>query len=197
MKYALYWPPTQQVMQWLDTDVYDPGEPAMGQLRVALDPDDLPAGFDLNPSRPITGWWVVGGQVTNVQPPRSLMLIAQDLRTEIAARRAAGIAAGVVLADGTVFAVSEADLVGRVAPVALGTALLGSAGMTVKLPSGFETFTSADLQDAFALLMERREGFFNNEGAHCIAIAALLAAEDRDGLEAYDVSTGWPAPETP
>lgn len=193
MKYAVYWPPTQQVTQWLDTDVYDPGEPAMGQLRVALNPEALPAGFNLNPTGPIVGWWVVDGAVTAVEPPPSLTLIAQNLQAIVAAKRAAGIAAGVELPDDTVFAVSEADLVGRVAPVALGTALLGSASMTLKLPDGYKTFSSADLQDAFAALMERRESFYNNEGAHHAAIAALLAADDRAGLEAYDTTTGWPA----
>jgi len=188
MKYAVYWPPTQEVTQWLDTDVFDPGLPAMGQLRVELDPDALPAGFDLNPGGPIVGWWVVDGAVTNVQPPRTLGLIAQDLQAAVTARRAAGVAAGVVLADETVFAVSEADWTGRLAPVALA----GVTGMTLKLPGGYKVFTEAELLDAFSLLLGHREACFNNEGVHYIAIAALLAAQDRAGLEDYDVAAGWP-----
>jgi hypothetical protein len=191
MKYALYNVESKAVIQWQDTDIYNYNEPIAGQARLDLDEESLPSAFD--PYTWPTGWWVVDEELTQTAPPPPLSQIAQTLNWTVSGRRFNGIAAGVVLADSTVFAPADTDLTLRIMPIALGHATLGITGIDIQLGGAWHHFGAVDLQDAYAELMVRREEFYSAERVHLEAIAALLADADRPGLEGYDTTTGWPA----
>lgn len=188
MKYALYYVSTSAVLQWQDTDLYNYPDLTADFGRVEI-PESFP-DFDINNT--VAGWWVVDGELTQTAPPVPLVQIAQTLQGEAFNRRANGIAAGITLADATAFAPTEADL-SRIASVALGHSMLGITEIDIQLGTAWHHFTALDLEGAYGDLMRRREAFYSAESVHCAAIAALLAANDRPGLEAYDITTGWPA----
>lgn len=189
MKYALYYTSNLAVVQWQDTDLYGYSEPSEGFGRI-----EIPANFpDFDIDNPVNGWWVVDGALTQTAPPAPLAQIAQMLQGAAFSRRANGVAAGVVLPDSTVFAPTDTDLTTRIHPVVVGHAVLGIAGIDLQLDGEWRYFLAAELQAAFTALMLRREAFYSAERAHMEAIAALLAANNRIGLETYDVTTGWPA----
>lgn len=194
MKYALYDVESKMVQQWQDTDVFSYTEPMAAQARLALESSTLPAAFD--PHAWPAGWWVIDGALTQTAPPPSLPQIAQALQWAVSGRRFKD-SAGVALPDASIFAPSDADLFTRIMPIVLGHPLFGITEIDIQMGGAWRTFSVVELEDACAALMQRREALFSAERAHLEAIATLLDAEDRQGLEAYDVSTGWPAPEAP
>ena len=190
MKYALFDTTSKAVIQWQDTDTFNYNGPSAGQARLTLDDENLPAAFD--PYSWPSGWWVVDGALTDVAPPPPLPQLAASLKSQAAARRYGGVTAGVVLADSTVFAPYDTELQ-RISSLALGHGTLGITEVDIQLGAVWHHFTALELEDAYGALMRRREAFYSAESAHCADIDALLAANDRPGLEGYDVTASWPA----
>lgn len=190
MKYALYDTVTKAVIQWQDTEVFGYNPPSPGQDRLELDEENPPAAFD--PYSWPSGWWVVDGVLTDVAPPPPLSQLAASLKSQAAVRRYGGVTAGVVLSDSTVFAPFDTEL-HRISSLALGHAVLGITEVDIQLGTVWHHFTAQDFEDAYGALMRRREAFYSAESMHSAAIDALLAANDRAGLEGYDITTGWPA----
>lgn len=192
MKYALYNVENKAVIQWQDTDVFGYNDPTEGQARLELDDGNLPAAFD--PYSWPSGWWVVDGALTQIAPPPPLSEVAMYLRWAVTGKRASLVAEGVDLAGGRRFSPTDADLA-RLSPVALHHVDLGLTSVDVQLdqPTVWYSITAADLKEAYLAFIVKRELCFSNERLHLEAIAALLAANDRPGLEGYDSTTGWPA----
>ena len=192
MKYALYYTESKAVIQWQDTDVFNYNDPSADQARLELVEDDVPAAFD--PFTWPSGWWVVDGELTQVAPPLPLSQIAMQLTSAVVVQRGAKISEGVPLPGVGTFAPGDADLA-RLQPVALNHAQIGITAVDVHLgqPLAYQHVAAADLETAYIAYIVKREACFSNESAHLSAIAALLAAADRPGLEDYDVTTGWPA----
>ncbi|NVM87644.1 hypothetical protein FHT32_001283 [Variovorax sp. SG517] len=190
MKYALYYTTTGQVVQWQDDEVYGYNEPEGNFARIELN-DPLPVDFDVN-AQP-SGYWVIDGVLTQTAPPAPLSDVAMRAGWAVTAKRADLLAEGVALAGGRRFRPTDADLA-RLAPIALNHAALGIAAVDVLLdqPPVWYGIAAVDLAVAYSAFIVKREACYSNERLHLEAIAALLAAEDRAGLEEYDATTGWP-----
>ncbi|WP_137860896.1 MULTISPECIES: DUF4376 domain-containing protein [unclassified Variovorax] len=191
MKYALYLLSNLQVIQWQDTDASTYPDVESWQGRIELE-EPLPPEFD--PYATPTGYWVVDGLLTNVAPPPPLSDVAMYATWAVSGKRVSLIAEGVELAGGRRFRPTDADLA-RVGPIALQHTALGVSSIDIQLdqPPTWYAITAADLETAYAAFIVKREQCFSNERVHLEAIAMLLAANDRPGLEGYDTTTGWPS----
>lgn len=190
MKYALFNRTSMAVIQWQDTDLlsYDAPDPWNDRIELS---EPLPDAFNVYATP--EGYWVVDGELTQTAPPPPLSDVAMYASWAVSGKRVSLIAEGVELAGGLRFRPTDADLA-RLAPVALHHSALGVSSVDIRLdqPPTWYAIAAADLEAAYAAFIVKRELCFSNERAHLEAIAALLAANDRPGLEGYDSTTGWP-----
>lgn len=191
MKYALFNLVSMVVLQWQDTDLNSYPEPDPWNGRIELS-EPVPVEFDVYATP--SGFWVVDGVLTQTAPPPPLSEVAMYAGWAVTGKRASLIAEGVDLAGGRRFRPTDADLA-RLGPVALNHVALGVTSIDIQLdqPQVWYAISAADLEVAYAAFVMKRELCYSNERAHLEAIAALLAANDRPGLEGYDSTTGWPA----
>lgn len=191
MKYALFNLVSMAVLQWQDTDLLSYPEPDPWNGRLELS-DPVPSEFDVYATP--AGFWVVDGVLTQTAPPPPLSEVAMYATWAVTGKRASLVAEGVPLSGGRQFRPTDADLA-RLLPIALHHAELGVTSVDIQLdqPPAWYAIAATDLATAFAAFIVKRELCFSNERAHLEAIAALLANNDRAGLENYDTTTGWPA----
>jgi hypothetical protein len=189
MKCLIYLVSTGQSALWLDTDVPYPN-PMFANFE--LDPDNIPPEYVENAMA--FGYWVRDGALTTVPPPPTLPELVEALTTAVRAKRAEMIAMGVLVANSVQFAPDAAQLA-RLADLAVDPMAFGRASIDIELgtPPVWQNILAADLQAGYAAYVARREVCYSNERAHIDNLRALLAAEDRAALDAYDVTVGWPA----
>lgn len=192
MKFALYLIASCQVVQWQDDELYPYNEPEPSYARIELVGSDVPPDFDV--AAVPSGWWVVNDALTQTAPPPPIEDVALWLTWAARSRGYDRQLAGVPIGGNPGFAPMDNDFV-RLGFVAAYASTLGLTSVDIKLGGGsvWTQYDVADLVTAFPAFVKLREECWTSERAHVIAINALLANNDRAGLEAYDVTTGWPA----
>lgn len=80
----------------------------------------------------------------------------------------------------------------RINNLVLTSTAAGITEVDFKTADGYKTIKVEELAMASSAMTKRSEACFTNERVHTIALNNLYEAGDRDGLEKYDITTGWP-----
>jgi hypothetical protein len=178
------------VVQWQDSDLttYPEAGPNYALLELF---DPLPEEFD--PAAPSPGFWVVDGALSRVPPPPTLAELAISLQAAVQAA-AMGVLGSAIYA-GVAFATVTDARFSQLLPVAISPddfPSLSTVSFQQGSPLEWVSLSKADLRTAVLAFTALREACEANRHAHAIAIEALVTANNRPGLVAYDVNTGWP-----